>query len=1145
MALSISDEESRTKALNPIKSYIVQAPAGSGKTELLTQRVLHLLATVNKPEEIVALTFTKKAASEMKSRITDALLTGDSAIIQKVINRDKNLGWNLLENPNRLNIMTIDALCAKIVHKMPVLSRVGASVSICDKPDVYYKQAVYELFKLVNTNIELDTQLDTQKDWIDNLKIVFKHFGGSYTKLQNFLLSMLYKRDQWLPYLSHLKDKDDYAKYEYISAAFDKLASDVIFNIENKISLDIKTELEDILNYASDNLTKSLDKHGNNQQHIIDFNSSDTAFWQAVAVLLFTQDEPIGFRKTIDKRLGFVAKGLEKQRLLTIISDLNSNHDLDGLLDSFALLKKLPKSTYSLENWELLVTLANVLILLEAELRLLFRKNNTTDFQGVSQGAIYALGDIDGDTDDITDISLWLDYKIKHILVDEFQDTSYIQYQLLCKLTAGWDGSECRTLFLVGDPMQSIYRFRQADVSLFLRVIHKGIGDIQLEYLRLSKNFRSEQQIVNWVNCKFTDILPKSSNMVFGSIQYSSSEPTRELNQEYSPKLYIFDQNQAQSENNYIVEHVKRIINLNKKDAPSIAILVRNRTRVIELIREFKNSGLKFNAIDIELLSDKMVIQDLLSLTCAILNFSDRTAWYSVLRAPWCGLSLEDLYLLHFGNSGKNIIEILHEDIHACGLSEFSIKKLNNLFLVLRNVQSNLYKINFYKIIEQAWYALGGNLIYNLEQDILDAKQFFDLLFRLEESNYITDINQLMVEVSRLYSKNKTSSDSDELVCNIEIMTIHKSKGLQFDYVILPYLDQSAKISEHEMLAWQTYHADDFDGIMLAPYYIKDHEQVEFYQTLRYIEKQKESYELSRLLYVAVTRAKKSCVFTASCDLSKGGSVEEIKTTSTSMLCKLLDKLNHDEVVFLDKNKASKNIQYSTDNINNKQLHKYLDPNTYSLSTIINSNSKEPYSEYLQAKTRDLFCCELPNNNPTIYELKDDSQRLIGVFVHKILYNIVNKYININVDGWLDSKILSVWRNTLLSMGMPLSNLNKALDVILQAINNIIDDNVGQWIISDYEISFAEKEFFYCHKQELKKAVIDRLFLDKKILWIIDYKLGNTDEDFKRQLSHYEYLVKSYFKDIISAQNLTVQSALYYPLTKEFICDIKCPVYIQ
>ncbi len=101
------------------------------------------------------------------------------------------------------------------------------------------------------------------------------------------------------------------------------------------------------------------------------------------------------------------------------------------------------------------------------------------------------------------DLALALGQRIRHILVDEFQDTSYTQFELLEKLTAGWEPGDGRTLFLVGDPMQSIYRFRQADVSLFLKARLEGIGAIRLEPLTLSVNFRSRPEIVEWVNRTF------------------------------------------------------------------------------------------------------------------------------------------------------------------------------------------------------------------------------------------------------------------------------------------------------------------------------------------------------------------------------------------------------------------------------------------------------------------------------------------------------------------------------------------------------------------------------------------------------------------------------------------------------------------
>ena len=133
------DLDERLRALDPQSSFIVQAPAGSGKTELLIQRALVLLASVNRPEEVVAMTFTRKAAAQMQKRLWDTLVAARTStrpqaphqavtwdLARAVVERDAALGWNLAENASRLRIQTIDSLCAFLTGHMPVTARFGA-----------------------------------------------------------------------------------------------------------------------------------------------------------------------------------------------------------------------------------------------------------------------------------------------------------------------------------------------------------------------------------------------------------------------------------------------------------------------------------------------------------------------------------------------------------------------------------------------------------------------------------------------------------------------------------------------------------------------------------------------------------------------------------------------------------------------------------------------------------------------------------------------------------------------------------------------------------------------------------------------------------------------------------------------------------
>ena len=123
-----------------------------------------------------------------------------------------------------------------------------------------------------------------------------------------------------------------------------------------------------------------------------------------------------------------------------------------------------------------------------------------------------------------------LDYRIRHILVDEFQDTSSLQIGLLERLTAGWEAGDGRTLFVVGDAMQSIYGFRKANVSLFIRTRELGIGGVGLTALDLSTNFRSAPAIVEWVNNSFASIFPNRDDRTRGQVCYRPSTAQKSVN---------------------------------------------------------------------------------------------------------------------------------------------------------------------------------------------------------------------------------------------------------------------------------------------------------------------------------------------------------------------------------------------------------------------------------------------------------------------------------------------------------------------------------------------------------------------------------------------------------------------------------------
>ncbi|MGH8255508.1 MAG: UvrD-helicase domain-containing protein, partial [Steroidobacteraceae bacterium] len=198
-AAVLLDARARVEALAPERSLLLQAPAGSGKTTVLTARFLTLLTTVERPDEILAITFTRKAAAEMRHRIIAALQstdTGgaaprgiDAGLLQRVRQRDRQLGWGLLHNPAQLRVETLDALNAHLARALPVSARSGPSLTIARSPKTLYRRAARRAL---------------HSAWLDehtraSLQLLFERLDNSWPRLMQLLAEMLERRSHWLP----------------------------------------------------------------------------------------------------------------------------------------------------------------------------------------------------------------------------------------------------------------------------------------------------------------------------------------------------------------------------------------------------------------------------------------------------------------------------------------------------------------------------------------------------------------------------------------------------------------------------------------------------------------------------------------------------------------------------------------------------------------------------------------------------------------------------------------------------------------------------------------------------------------------------------------------------------------------------------
>ncbi|MDY0213336.1 MAG: UvrD-helicase domain-containing protein [Desulfuromonadaceae bacterium] len=1062
----LSDATSRQRALDPDISCIVRAPAGSGKTELLIQRFLVVLARVQKPSEVLAITFTRKAAAEMRERILGALTAAvvplasnasahqskTYALARAVLQRDAELNWNLLSAPAQLRIQTIDSLNAELVRRMPWLSRLGALPKVSEFPQQHYLNAVNSFLFKLRLEPEVSAALHT----------ILAHLDNRADILAGMLVDLLWRRDQWMRHL--LTDPEQMRTA--LEQSLQEKVEDVLQQAQRSLSGATAVRLHALATFAASNCD-------NASSQICDYTATsfpepiapELAQWQAVATMLLTTQGQ--WRKRMDKNCGFpagkdpYAKQM-KTEALEVLEELRTS--VDPVLWSEVNL--LPEPHYGAEAWEVLRAIVTVLPRLVAQLWLEFRTSAEADFSEIALSARQALVDCGNPTD----LLLQIDQQIEHVLVDEFQDTSWLQFSLLETLVAGWDQSRGRTLFIVGDPMQSIYRFREAQVGLFLRAGSEGIGQIPLVPLQLTANFRSQSNLVALANQWFASVFPTREHAASGAVGFSSGVPVKPEDGEALCFLPM-PQPDLRSEAEAIVNQVKELLASNAED--TVAILVRSRSHLPEIIALLQQEAIAYQAQDIDPLRDKMVVQDGVSLLKALLHPADKLSWLSVLRAPWCGLSLADMsHIARFATIGA----ALASDELATELDEGARRRFYFVGTILLRGQRQRGRVSVRHLWEECLTALKVQGCWS-SSELENLAQLGTVLERCDSGGDIDNFAHMEHQIQLLFARDQMYPDA-----RVHVMTIHKAKGLEFDHVILPGLGRRARRSPKALLRWEE---DAQLGLLLAPLAqrgAKDANPV--YAMLERMDKRKEAYETGRLLYVAMTRARKKLYCYAYAALGADGKC----APASGSLLELLWPVCRD--YFTPEAQSFLEIQENT--------------------SIEKTERREDAGVHLQRLPLECFPPVFPaagvEQEAQHYSLEQKSAstyRPVSSAVQRsaILGTVTHEYLAFLGEESERQKpeyveTLRAGLEKRFSLAGYVSAAQTMTQECLVMLKNTLASSQGRWILAQQRARVAELELCGLHDGDLITGVLDLTFVDFQTQerWIVDYKTAAPEK---------------------------------------------------
>lgn len=1193
------DQPQRERALDPTRSVLVQAPAGSGKTDLLTRRFLRLLAEVESPGQIVAITFTNAAAAEMRHRILGELERAASgpattgydqfsmdSLARRALDRSRALGWNLTELPAQLRISTIDSFCRELALQQPLLSGLGGALDIHEQPrDLYRRAARRALEKIETGDATLRGAICDLLLWRDN----------DWQQMEDLLVEMLAKRHRWMHYFVLKHDPGWEAVRERLERPFANAVRSTLYGLSELLDQvpNARDEALALARFAceepGDNSPWQLAECAEIPAHPFDhgIDSSRDAF-AALGAFLHTKKGTWRSEKGLKTSDGFPStpRGREaKKRFASFITRLQA---VPGLQSALAAVPTLPPARYTEEDWHILRACFTLLREAAAQLKVIFAETGTVDFIEVAQIAESVLTD---ENDLPSDAAIAAADGIRHLLVDEFQDTSRRQHQLLASLIGAWPEREGRTCFVVGDPMQSIYFFRDADAELFARIRDYGLQlpndqPLLFDHAPLSANFRTTPPLVEHLNGLFGSAFANDDG---SGIRFSPAEPARTAQTSPSQVLNLHvkfvpqttgnkaktetEKDEKEAARTAQTEEILALIRGHQTRAQEakargeryrIAVLGRFRGALAPIAQALHKAGIPFRAVDLENLRDRPEVLDALALARAILNPHDRLAWLGVLRAPWCGLSLADLHTLTSADDlsllARPIPELFAERLHL--LSHDGRRSTQRVLSVVQSaldLRLSRPTTSLGTWLQQFWRLLGGDACADATA-LANLDLLWTCIDRLPNREQDLLGPTLEAALENLTAQPDPAASSDN---GVQLMTIHKSKGLEFEVVIVPELQAGQRTSNSEMLSWlerglsEPDETGEITEFLIAPFQPKGADRGQAKQWVDAVYKEREKQEARRILYVAATRAREELHLFArpTYKTQHDGSLLLAEPKGT-LLEAAWPALESDISRLFDDWAATRAAAHVEQPVTVESIAASTESNL-----LVMPSPAAPAPTVMRRLPPDYQVPAITTSGPSRAELVigDPASQLyarhegglrsraLGTAVHALLENLARLRVTMDWDTARSElqRLLPGTAAAIRALGIGPAEAASLADRAFRHALEASSDPIGAWIFSPHPHAASEVQWTGVVAGALRSVRVDRIFQAGAIpesqgqtcWWIVDYKTAHPDglqpqaalprlrSLFAPQLEAYARVLRN-----LHGESTPIRTALYYPL---------------